>query len=208
MACKHKFQKNLNLEILDFTPTTLVVGTFNPAWPASNTAEWFYGRTATNYFWDILPKLYGSESLINATPVEWKRFCHDKQIAITDLFSSIDDADPDNPEHNKMLGGFSDSAIIYNFDDIDYVNIVQLLRSHTSIKNVYLTRGVTEAFWRHLWNPVAHFCNHNNIHEAKLLTPTSEASYQHDAYNIQNPEDQIPFLADYILTRWRQEWHF
>ena len=207
MACNHKFLDYLNLERLDFEPSTLIIGTFNPEWPVSNTAEWFYGRTAGNYFWDILPRLYKAESLIGATSSEWKQFCHDNKVAITDLFRAADDADPQNPEHHKILGGFSDNAIIHNFEDLSYVNIVQLLRRHPSIKNVYLTRGVTEAFWRHLWNPVTHYCNHNNIHERKLITPTREASYQHEAYNIQNPENQIPLLEDYLLMRWRQEWH-
>jgi len=45
MACNHKFIEYLNLENLDFEPTTLIVGTFNPEWPAGNQAEWFYGRT-------------------------------------------------------------------------------------------------------------------------------------------------------------------
>jgi len=208
MACIHKFHRYLDLERLDFAPTTLVVGTFNPAWPAGNSAEWFYGRTGNNFFWDILPRLYGEESLISGSTVEWKQFCHDKQIAITDLISSIDDANPENPKHQKMLGGFSDDAIEHNFDDLIYVNIVQLLRHHSSIKNVYLTRGVTDAFWRHLWNPVAHYCSHNNIHERKLLTPSGDAAYQHEAHNIENPGNKILLLKDYILMRWQREWHF
>ncbi|MBD0333667.1 MAG: hypothetical protein ICV66_13555, partial [Chitinophagaceae bacterium] len=91
MACLHKFHLYLNLERLDFEPTTLIVGTFNPSWPATNTAEWFYGRThdkqgtQNNNFWDVLPRLYGGDSLINKTPTEWKTFCHNKQIAITDI---------------------------------------------------------------------------------------------------------------------------
>ena len=208
MACLHKFHDYLDLKRLDFEPVTLVVGTFDPEWPATNTAQWFYGRTAENYFWDILPRLYGEGSLINATPAEWKQFCNDKQIAITGLISSLDDAMPDDPKHNKMLGGFSDDAIEYNFDDYSYVNIVQLLRLHPSIKHVYLTRSVTDAFWRHIWNPAAHYCNHHHIHERKLLHPSASAAYQHELHNTQNPEDAIPELADYILMRWHKEWHF
>jgi len=207
MACFHKFHDFLDLKRIDFEPVTLIVGTFSPAWPDSNTAEWFYGRTANNYFWDVLPRLYNEPSLINATPAEWKQFCHNKQIAITDLISSIDDAMPGDIKHSKILGGFSDEAIEHNFDDINYVNIVQLLRHHPTIKQVYFTRGLTDAFWRHLWNPVAHYCNHNGIRERKLLTPSENAMYQYEAYNNQHPEDQKLTLADYILTRWHEEWH-
>ncbi len=207
MACHHKFQRYLNLEYLDFQPTTLIVGTFNPEWPANNPAQWFYGRTAGNCLWNVLPRLYGGESLIHASPVEWKQFCRHRQIAFTDLISSIDDADPGNKEHQKILGGFSDNAIIHNFDDFVYINVVQLLQRHPSIKNVYLTRGITEAFWKHRWNPVAHYCSQNNIRERTLLTPSPNASYHHEAYNNQNPGNQIPSLEDYILMRWQEQWH-
>jgi len=62
MACNHKFKKYLKLEKLDFIPETLIVGTFNPAWPAGNYAEWFYGRTSNNYFWEVLPNLKKSSN--------------------------------------------------------------------------------------------------------------------------------------------------
>ena len=209
MPCDHKFKNHLELTKLDFEPTTLIVGTFNPAWPANNTAEWFYGRTAKNGFWDVLPRLYGEASLVDAGPDEWQQFCRDKQIAITDLFSSIDDAEPDNEDHIKMLGGLSDKAIECNFEDYSFVNIVKLLQRHPTIKNVYITRGTTEAFWRHLWNPVSHYCSVHQLHERKLLTPSGKIAHQqHEVYNNQHPENPIPQFEDYILMRWQQEWHF
>ncbi len=208
MPCHHKFQDHLDLTNIDFEPTTLIVGTFHPSWPAGNNAEWFYGRTAKSCFWDVLPRLYGEVSLINAGAKEWTQFCRDKHIAITDLISSIDDADPDNPEHCEMLEGFSDKAIEYNFDDIVYTKIVRLLERRPEIRNVYFTRGVTDAFWRHIWNPVAHYCNVNKIHERKLLTPSEDALYQYGAYNDQHPENKFAQLEDYILMKWKEEWHF
>jgi hypothetical protein len=208
MPCDHKFLPELDLTKIDFEPTTLIVGTFIPAWPANN-AEWFYGRTASSYFWDVLPRLYGAASLINTTPTEWKQFCRDKKIAITDLISSIDDAEPDNPEHNNILTGYSDKAIAYHFDDFSFVNIVQILKRQPTIRNVYLTRGITEAFWRHAWNPVMQYCNLNHLHERRLLHPSGEdAVYQQEAYNKQHPENQILLQEDYILMRWQEEWCF
>jgi hypothetical protein len=207
MPCSHKFSTYLQLAQLDFVPETLIVGTFNPAWPESNTASWFYGNTDDNYFWDILPRMYGEASLMSAASDVWKQFCHDKRIALSDLISAIDDADPGNQKHHGMLGSFSDKSIIHNFEDFEYVNIVQLLRLHPTIKQVYLTRGVTEAFWRHLWGPVTHYCNHNNVRERKLLAPSGDAAFHHEAYNIGNPSEVILRLEDYVLSRWQQEWH-
>lgn len=206
MPCNHKFKKYLNLDRIDFEPTTLIVGTFIPEWPDGNPAGWFYSRPG-NCFWDVLPRLYGEPSLINATPSAWKQFCRNKQIAVTDLISAIDDADPGNPGHSKALTGGADRAFVYNFDDFDFVDIVKILRNHPAIKNVYLTRGITEPFWRHIWNPVMHYCNLNNLHERRLLTPSVSVTDQHETYNNQNPGNQIPLLEDYILMKWKPEWH-
>lgn len=213
MPCNHKFIEYLNLENLDFEPTTLIVGTFNPSWPANNQAEWFYGRThdqhgnVNNNFWDVLPRLYREESLINATPTEWKAFCKKHKIAITDLITSIDDADENNPQHQNQLGGYADNVIANNFNEQVPNNIVKLLQNNPSIKNVYLSRGTGETFWRRLWRPVVQYSNQNNLHERKLLTPSGYAFYQHGRYNNQNPNNIIPLLNDFILMKWESEWH-
>ena len=107
MACKHKFNENLNLENLDFEPEVLIVGTFNPAWPENNQATWFYGRTARNYFWDVLPALYLQPALRNIPahekPLAWKEFCSKHRIALTDLISCINTADLNNVEHQQLI---------------------------------------------------------------------------------------------------------
>lgn len=209
MACQHKFHDDLHLEKLDFEPVTLVVGTFDPAPPIENPAEWFYGRTDESLFWDVLPRLYGKDPLLSAGAKEWKRFCREERIAITALISSIDDADPSRRDHQRMLSGFADKSFVHNFDEFEYVDIVGLLRTHPTIKNVYLTRGMTELFWRHLWTPVMRYCNQNGLHERKLINPSEEeAAYQHSAYNSEHPGEPIALLQDYLLMRWRQEWHF
>gem|GEM_PF-441429 len=208
MPCAHKFQRDLDLTRLDFEPDTLIVGTFNPAWPLGNDAEWFYGRKTNNFFWDVLPRLYGEPSLINAPASEWKAFCRDKKIAFTDLIWAIDDAEPDNREHIKMLTTYADKTIEYRFEDLEFVDIVKILQRRATIKHVYITRGVTDAFWRHLWNPVMKYCNVHQLHERKLLTPSDEAAYQHEVYNNEHPNDKVLLLEDYILMRWKQEWHF
>lgn len=207
MPCHNKFSKYLQLQLLDFEPETLIVGTFTPEWP-QNDIPWFYGRTNNNYFWDILPRLYGEPSLLNAGPDAWKQFCKDKKIALTDLIATIDDADETKKAHPKVLGGYSDKALIYNFEDFVFNDIVKLLKQYPTIKSVYLTRAITESYWRHLWNPAAIYCNHNNLHERKLLTPADEAMYHHSAYNDQHPDKLIHRLEDYVLMRWREEWHF
>jgi hypothetical protein len=205
MPCNHKFQRYLNLENIDFVPTTLIVGTFNPAWPVANTAQWFYGRVDNN-FWEVLPRLYGQGSKRNSAIADWKRFCHDKKIAITDLISSIGDANPENENHIDILGGYGDDDIATNFFDFDLVNIVRLLRNHPTITNVYITRSISETFWKNKIYSIKNYCKSKNINLVPLLTPSGYAYFQQGKYNKQNPNEQLN-LPDYILTRWREVWH-
>ncbi len=207
MPCFNQFHAYLDLEHVDFEPETLIVGTFNPAWPENCTTGWFYGRTESCFFWDILPRIYGTPSLINGSTADWKNFCKVNRVAITNVIAAIDDADEQNREHSKMLGGLSDKSIIYNFDDFVYTDITGLLKRHPSIKHVYITRGTTEAFWKHTWNPVVHYCNANNIYEQKLLTPTTDSLYHYEAYNNEHPAEPIASFQDYLLQRWKEVWH-
>jgi hypothetical protein len=206
MPCNHKFQQHLNLERIDFKPNTLIVGTFNPAWPAWNEAQWFYGRTNNNNFWDVLPRLYDEESLINAQPEDWRSFCHEKKIAITDLISCITDAQENDQDHAEMLGSYSDMAIANNFLEFDFTNIVSILENHPTIRNVYLTRGVGPTFWKRQWRPIKNYCEHNDLRATALLTPSGYAYYQQGRYNNQNPNTQLN-LQDFILMKWSANWH-
>lgn len=207
MPCPHKFLNDLKLENLNFEPTTLIIGTFNPAWPEENTAQWFYGRTHDQYgrqnnnFWDILPRLYGEATLINAQPADWKKFCQDKKIAITDLIAGIDDADENNPEHRRLMGGFADDVLATNFYDFDLVNIVRLLRQHPTITHVYTTRGTQGTFWS---NKIYAAKNYREV--SALLTPSGFAYREQGKYNRLNPNHQLN-LPDFILMRWQQVWH-
>ena len=206
MACVHKFGKYLNLERLDFEPTTLIVGTFNPSWGTKNTARWFYGRTEKNYFWDVLPKLIEGKSLIDSSPKEWKLFCHRNKIAITDLIASIEDADQENPEHYQKITSFSDSEIANCFFEFNLVNVVRLIRINLTIKNIYVTRSFKETFWKHLLYPVKRYCNEFGIGLKPLVTPSGYAYFQQGKHNKVNPNDMLS-LEDFILKRWREEWH-
>lgn len=216
MPCDHKFIDNLNLDHLNFEPTTLIVGTFNPEWPAGNNAEWFYGRTHDEYgnrnnnFWDVLPRFYNEPSLINATPADWKIFCSRNHIALTDLITTINDADQENPDHIALLRGFADNAIAVNFHDFIFTVVVNHLQNKPSVNNVCITNGVNGTFWNALWNPIQQYCQVNNIRCTKLLTPSKNARFSMFVHNRNNPNNQYNManLNEYILMKWQQQWHF
>lgn len=58
--CEHKFIEHLDLNNVTWEINTLFVGTFNPGCCKSeeNSAEWFYGRSQLNMFWNTIDFLY------------------------------------------------------------------------------------------------------------------------------------------------------
>jgi len=201
MPCNHKFIDYLNLGRIDFEPTTLVVGTFNPSWDVlNNPATWFYGRTKNNYFWDVLPRLYENSNLRNDTHLAWKQFCVRNLLAITDLLQSIDDADSNDPSHVAALSDYSDLAIAKDFKKFTPVDIVNLLIENPKITNVYWTRKTGNDFWDKYWNTITDYCDQHGIRHRELLTPSGSARYQMQSGNGQT-------LRNFIFENWQAAWH-
>jgi len=178
------------------------VGTFNPCWDnLGKTAEWLYVRTRNNYFWDVLPRLNGENSLRKATPTEWKSFCSKYSIALTDLIASINDADCDNVRHIGYLKNYQDDLIASHFRQFTFVDIPKILSKHPTIKQVYLTRSINNAFWRQRWQPVEAYCQNHEIVCKTLLTPSGGARFR-------MPKGAKIPLGDFIFEQWQNNWHF
>lgn len=210
MPCSHKFQSYLVLDKLDFVPETLIVGTFNPAWPEGNYAEWFYGRTGNNYFWDVLPRLYSPDLNLRKPefgPVDWKQFCRKHEVAITDLIYCIEDADPKDESHRKALKTYSDAAISKHFQQITFTDILGILERFPSIKNVYLTTQAKIDLFNNRWSAVEEYGKSNGVNVRRLLTPSASARFQMGNYKKENPKDKTP-LRNFIYKNWLEVWHF
>jgi hypothetical protein len=200
VPCPHKFRRDLTLDNLDFAPSTLIIGTFNPAWESlCNTATWFYGRTHNNYFWEVLPRLFGEASLRQATSKDWKAFCRNHRIALTDLIENLDDADPNNPHHVEILKCYRDDQIVRHFRQIHWVDISRILTNNPGIRQVYFTRSSQDA-WRKRWEMIEDDCRTRSIHAQTLLTPSGSARFQ-------MPKNYTQSLGDFILAQWRGRWH-
>lgn len=210
MPCPHKFQQYLNLENLDFQPLTLIVGTFNPSWPANNAATWFYGRTARNYFWDVLPRIYEPNlNLRQGNSAQWKEFCNDRRVALTDIITSINDANQGNNNHTEILSNYLDSEIADNFHDFSFTNIIALLNNYPTIRNVYLTRQTGIGLFDAQWEIVKNYAEQHperNLHVRNLLTPSGSARFQIGEYKAANPNDPSP-LRNFIYQKWLEQWH-
>lgn len=212
MPCPHKFLDDLNLGYVDYKIETLIVGTFNPEWPENNQAEWFYGRTHDQYglrnnsFWDVLPRVFGDESLLDGTPQDWKSFCAKHGIALTDLICCINDAVQGNHQHEKWLGGYSDTVIAKNFKKFQFTDIKKIIEDNPTIKSVYLTRGLGDTFWRRLWGPIKRYCDDHGIECENLLTPSKNARFSMFSWNSNNPDNPFNMgnLNDYVFMKWQQ----
>lgn len=210
MPCPHKFQSFLNLERLDFEPETLIVGTFNPAWPEGNYAQWFYGRTSNNYFWDVLPRLYSPNLNLrkpDSGPNDWKLFCREHKVAITDLIYCIEDADPKNESHYKALKTYSDASISKHFQQLTFTDILGILRRFPSIKYVYLTTQAKIELFNQRWTAVEEYGQNHGVRVRRLLTPSASSRFQMGNYKKENPEDKTP-LRNFIYKNWLEVWHF
>ena len=201
MPCHHKFIDYLNLDRIDFQPTDLVIGTFNPGWGnLNNQADWFYGRRRNNYFWDALPRLYENVNLRHQPSFTWKQFCSRNSIAITDLLRSINDADEQNPAHRRALSKYEDSKIARSFENFTPVDVVGILQKHRSIQHVYLTRQTGIPLWDDFWLTITNYCDQNDISHQTLLTPSGHARFQ-----MQRGSGIL--LRDFIYNNWEPFWH-
>jgi hypothetical protein len=213
MSCKHKFYAELQLEHLEYEPTTLIIGTFNPGWDnIENSAPWFYGRThdvhgnQNNNFWDVLPQLYNEPTLIKGSEIKWKEFCFRNKIALTDLIACIDDAEPQNPNHLNIIKSFSDDSLVKSFKDFEYVDLVKILQLHPSIRNVYITRSTSQTFWRKSVSSLKKYASANSINVASIMTPSGYAYFQQGTYNKLHPDNMLT-LPQFILMSWKNVWH-
>ncbi|MBA4299630.1 MAG: hypothetical protein C0433_05905 [Cyclobacterium sp.] len=152
MPCHHRFQNDLQLAYTNWEIRTLFIGTFNPAWLIpNNNAQWFYGRVARNDFWGILPSIHNGELLIDEGPQEWKNFCRNHFIGITDIISSLEDADVGDPDHVEKVRKFRD-ADLATFEIIPN-DIPLILERHKTIEQICLTRNTLPNPWNGLFQP-------------------------------------------------------
>ncbi len=206
MACKHKFYDYLNCDNLDFQPRILIIGTFNPEWSENNYSNWFYGRTNNNYFWEVLPRIFKEESLKHiGKELEWKKFCIRNLIALTDLISSINDADKNTPNHLEVISKFKDNELVKTFNEFKMTDVVAILEKHSTIKNVYFTRKKGVNLFDNEMFKIQDYCLKKQITFSYLLTPSKNAKFQMRGYEPKNPNLERS-LSNFIYEKWLENW--
>lgn len=196
--CQHKFYHDLNLDYVSWEVTTLFVGTFNPGCckEEDNSANWFYGRTQNNMFWDTLGFIYENNPQLGqqGNPEIWKAFCERNKIAVTDLITEINNVNLHGTDYQDLCNGFSDSKLenyIHNNQIVstEIEMLIEFSPKLKNLKNVYLTRATANNPWNTLWNPINLICGLKKIHTARLITPGGFNYFQFNANFPRIPEN-------------------
>lgn len=158
MKIKHKF---LDIYLLEGRKI-LIIGTFNPA-VTCNDAEFFYGR-AKNFFWRLLPEVFGEESLKGDIQKQ-KEFIKEYDIELSDLILSVEMSEKDICSYgdDKLT-----SVIEYNTN-----NIIKSLAKGTT-KEGYFTRKTFDKSVENIKTEVykiKEYCERNGIKFVFLPTP-------------------------------------
>lgn len=205
-VCLHKFYNDLKLEYVNWEVRTLFIGTFNPICCPNNQAEWFYGRTINNMFWDTIGLFYENNDQLgqNGDPFEWKEFCKRNKLAVTDLIFSIEMFDFKDQTELDNLCDFSDKKLEnYLHNGHFQSNFVEVLIENSpklkSLKCVYLTRSTVNYPWNLLWNPISHACQERGINYSKLLTP---GGYNYFQFN----QNDFPRTPQNLLHLWQENY--
>lgn len=190
--CKHKFINDLNLAYVEWEVQTLFIGTFNPSCSISNSAEWFYGRTENNMFWNTLGYIYENNPLLgeSRSPTLWVQFCERNNLAVSDIISEIKNVDLDNGDDYKNLcKGFSDKKLELYINNKQHIssNLVSVIEENPylkKIKNIYFTRKGINHPWNILFDPIINICRQRDISYSPLITP---GGYNYFQFNSDFP---------------------
>ena len=149
--------------------------------------------------------MFNEPSLRQAGPKEWKNFCQQKKVVITDLIASINDAEEKNPVHFEVISKFKDLEFAKTFDEFKKTGVLDLLLNYTNIKAVYYTRQPGVELFDAEINKVMEHCKQNGIYFSHLLTPSASARYQMGGWKPKDPNLKRS-LANFIYERWWENW--
>jgi hypothetical protein len=176
MSCPHRF---LGLHITnslfpDWEFDTLIIGTFNPEWKFSKgqNADYFYGRTSRNYFWDVLPEVFGFDKLRNSNKDKWIKFLKKNKIGLTDLLLNIGDAVDSNTVHYNYLKTKADINIAKFSDLVWNTNNITSLIKQGKIKSIYITNLSSPVKFEEQFNIIKSAAIDYNIIFERLVTPS------------------------------------
>ena len=202
MPCYHRFYglHNPNDLFPNWEFHTLFIGTFNPLWTFAKgqNADYFYGRTGRNYFWDVLPEVYGFEKSRKNGKESWIKFLSQNKIGITDLLLNIRDAEENNLIHYQYLRTKSDINIA-RFNNLEWNtdNIIKLILQN-KIKTVLITNLTSPEKFENEILRIKNASNEKHITFKRLVTPSFMCRFYFKKRNGLS-------LYECLLNEWKNE---
>ena len=142
---------------------------------------------------------------INFNYKDWKNFCLRNQVALTDLITSINDAEEVNQYHVEVISKFRDTEFAKTFKNFEMTNILGILENNPSIEKVFFTRNQGVDLFDNEINIINEYCVNHNILFSYLMTPSKNARFQMRGYEPQNPKLKRN-LSNFIYERWLANW--
>ena len=128
---------------------------------------------------------------------DWKEFVRKNRIGITDVITSIDDADENNERHRKMVFTKTDAdldrfnQIKWNTDDI-----IKSIRNGRKLKGIFVTNRKCPTKIETQFQRIGEAAKQSNINFTRLITPSSGARF---SMRKGSP------LYQTLLAEWKQE---
>ena len=143
MSCIHKFNDTKDFKglIPNWYFDKLVIGTFNPSndFHELNKANFFYQRKK-NYFWDVFPLFYNSKPISKEDVNLQKSLLKVNKIGITDILTSINDANKNISNHIQLISTVKDDDLekfkSFNWNTKNIINIIH----ENKVKEVCFTK--------------------------------------------------------------------
>jgi hypothetical protein len=206
MAITHKFKtydfgnnfktENAILEVGDYEPEIMILGTFNPLTTnEANMADFFYGR---NWFWPSIFNILNHQKIVHTkqrkftlppeycpTLEEIKKLCEKYKLTFADMISSVLHLDNiefhiirnrvfvHNEEYNLIKD--SDLAELHSKNQVEWnTEFFKIhLTQNKSIETVYFTRKPVEPYLSK-WNSIVQHDYGRKINFKKLFTPSGQ----------------------------------
>ncbi|MFN8407639.1 MAG: hypothetical protein U0X71_09205 [Sphingobacteriaceae bacterium] len=183
MSCPHRFLGYHAADSLlpDWEFDYLFIGTFNPVWDFSTgeNASYFYGRTKNNYFWDLVPEIWALQKMRTLDVAKWQQLLQQHQIGVTDLIRNIEDANPQNAQHQCWLKSKSDGDLV-RFQQIVWntSEILRVIARKQKLKGIFVTNQRAPGKIEHQIQLLEQAANRHQIYFARLITPSGGARFQ------------------------------
>ena len=183
MSCIHKFNDTKDFKglIPNWDFDKLVIGTFNPSndFHESNTANFFLSEEkkiifGMSFLYFTIQNLYPKED-VNLQ----KSFLKVNKIGITDILTSINDANKNVSNHIQLISTVKDDDLekfrSFNWNTKNIINIIH----ENKVKEVYFTKlgladqiNVKENTFEYQIRLIENYCSKNNIYNKRLHSPT------------------------------------